>query len=424
MLDLNKKAQEKNLKVAVGLMCRHCVVRKELFDRIKNGEMGDINLLRAYRCKGREATCFTEPRDTAKEPSELLFQIKNFHSFLWLSGGSFSDFLIHNIDECCWMKDAWPIAAKGYGGRHYRGNFIDQNFDVYDVEYTFADGAKLMLKGRTMPGCSQEFASYAQGSKGSAVISFSSHSPAKSRIFKTQNITMRSTADVLWQGPKEEPDPYQVEWDDYMAAIRADKPYNEVERGVMASAVTAMGRYSCHTGQDVTLENFMKHEEEFAPGRRQAHARRTVAAAGGFERQVSRAGTGSPQESRIQSDDRAARLVRLPAGEAESLEEFRALGAQHAVVNDERAAALPREFFRRELQFAEPCLGGIGDRRAEDTARELGPMDRAQAHRARFARRVHHAAGQIDRVEIAVAAWRIALTSAWHVGSVSRQTVL
>ena len=88
------------------------------------------------------------------------------------------------------MKDAWPIAAKGYGGRHYRGNFIDQNFDVYDVEYTFADGAKLMLKGRTMPGCSQEFASYAQGSKGSAVISYSSHSPAKSRIFKTQNITM------------------------------------------------------------------------------------------------------------------------------------------------------------------------------------------------------------------------------------------
>ena len=51
-----------------------------------------------------------------------------------------------------------------------------------------------------------------------------------------------------------------------MTAIRADKPYNEVERGVMASAVTAMGRYACHTGQDVTLESFMKHESEFAPG--------------------------------------------------------------------------------------------------------------------------------------------------------------
>ncbi len=264
MLELNKAAQEKNLKVGVGLMCRHCGVRQELFDRIKNGAIGDINMLRAYRCKGREATCFTKPRPPS-EPSELLYQIKNFHSFLWLSGGSFSDFLIHNIDECCWMKDAWPVAAKGFGGRHYRGEFIDQNFDVYDVEYTFADGAKLFMVGRTMPECSQEFASYAHGSKGSAVISFANHSPALSRIFRTQNINLRSDADVVWKGPKDEPDPYQLEWDHLIDAIRNDKPFNEVERGAMASAVTAMGRYACHTGQSVTFEQYMKNEHEFAP---------------------------------------------------------------------------------------------------------------------------------------------------------------
>jgi hypothetical protein len=63
-------------------------------------------------------------------------------SFLWLSGGSFSDFLIHNIDECCWMKNAWPVSAQASGGRHYRGDKVDQNFDSYSVEYTFADGAK------------------------------------------------------------------------------------------------------------------------------------------------------------------------------------------------------------------------------------------------------------------------------------------
>jgi predicted dehydrogenase len=264
MLDINKQAMEKDLKVAVGLMCRHCPIRMELFDRIKDGAIGDINLLRAYRCKGREATCFTKPRP-ANDKSELIYQINNFHSFLWLSGGSFSDFLIHNIDECCWMKDAWPVAAKGYGGRHYRGDYIDQNFDVYDVEYSFADGAKLMLKGRTMPDCSQEMGSYAHGSKGSAVISFAGHSPAFPRIFRTQNINMRSDTDLVWKGPKDEPQPYQVEWDHFMAAIRSGAKYNEVERGVMASAVTAMGRFACHTGRDTTLDAFMKHEEEFAP---------------------------------------------------------------------------------------------------------------------------------------------------------------
>ena len=53
MLELNKKAIDKNLKVAVGLMCRHCKARQELFDRIQNGEVGDLTMLRAYRMAGR-----------------------------------------------------------------------------------------------------------------------------------------------------------------------------------------------------------------------------------------------------------------------------------------------------------------------------------------------------------------------------------
>ena len=87
------------------------------------------------------------------------------------------------------MKDAWPVKAKASGGRHYRGDYIDQNFDTYSVEYTFADGAKLFLEGRNIPGCHQEFASYAHGTKGSAVISTNSHTPAKCRIYKGQNFT-------------------------------------------------------------------------------------------------------------------------------------------------------------------------------------------------------------------------------------------
>ena len=57
-----------------------------------------------------------------------MYQIERFHSFLWASGGCFSDFYIHNIDECCWMKDAWPVEARAIGGRHYksdrRGEFV------------------------------------------------------------------------------------------------------------------------------------------------------------------------------------------------------------------------------------------------------------------------------------------------------------
>ena len=70
-----------------------------------------------------------------------------------------------------------------------QGRDIDQNFDNYSVEYTFADGAKLLLYGRTMVGCHDQFASYAHGSKGVGVISTSSHSPARCRIYKGQKFT-------------------------------------------------------------------------------------------------------------------------------------------------------------------------------------------------------------------------------------------
>jgi predicted dehydrogenase len=263
MLALAEEADKKNLKVGVGLMCRHCKARGELFDRIQNGEIGDVIMLRAYRMHPPVGSAFTRPKPASE--NELMWQIKNFHSFLWASGGCYSDFYIHNIDECCWMKNAWPVKAQALGGRHYRGDHIDQNFDTYAVEYTFDDGAKLWLDGRVMTGCHQEFASYAHGSKGSAHISGpGGHAPAKSRIFRNQNIQRRG-GDVVWAYPDAEPSPYELEWIDLVDAVRQNKPYNEAVRGTQASLVTSMGRMAAHTGQVVTYDQMLNSDHEFAP---------------------------------------------------------------------------------------------------------------------------------------------------------------
>lgn len=261
MLELNKLAVAKNLKVAVGLMCRHCKARQELFSRIRDGEIGDVMMLRAYRMLGPTGSAAAPANDG--EQSDLMHQIKHFHGFLWLSGGAVSDFLIHNIDESCWMKDAWPTKVIASGGRHYRGDYVDQNFDSYSMEYTFDDGAKLFVDGRTIPGCKNEFASYAHGTKGLGVISSASHTPAKCRIYSGQSV---KKSELTWAFPQPEPNPYQLEWNDLIAAIRSDQPYNEVERGVMASAVTSMGRMAAHTGQEITLDKFLRGTHEFGPG--------------------------------------------------------------------------------------------------------------------------------------------------------------
>ena len=50
-----------------------------------------------------------------------------------------------------------------------------------------------------------------------------------------------------------------------MDAIRADKPYNEAKRGVEASLVTSMGRMAAHTGREVTYDEILNCQHEFAP---------------------------------------------------------------------------------------------------------------------------------------------------------------
>ena len=258
MLELAKEADKKNLKVGVGLMVRHCRGRRELYDRIKSGQMGDLIMLRAYRMGGVAGTAGPCPKDM----SELKYQVQRFHAFLWASGGLFSDFNIHQIDECCWMKGAWPVKAHAVGGRHFRGNSVDQNFDVYSVEYTYPDGTKLFFMGRSQSGCKEEFASYAHGTTGTAIISTSAHTPGRVRLFKGQDFARENQ---VWAFPQPEPNPYQLEWDDLVSAIRNNEPYNEVERGAIASLVTSMGRMAAHTGQEITYEQMLECKHEFAP---------------------------------------------------------------------------------------------------------------------------------------------------------------
>ncbi len=259
MLQLAEESVKKNLKAGVGLMIRHCRGRQELKRRIEDGEIGDIVALRAYRMAGRSATAGPKPDGI----SELLYQIQRFHAFLWASGGMYSDYYIHQIDECSWMKGAWPVEAHATGGRHYRGDSLDQNFDNYSIEYTYPDGTKLFYHGRAMEGCTGGFDSYAHGSKGVAVISTRGHYPGRVRTYKGHNMTAEN---LIWAFPQPEPSPYQLEWDDLIDAIRQDKPYNEVKRGAEASLVNTMGRMAAHTGQVITFEQALNCEHEFAPG--------------------------------------------------------------------------------------------------------------------------------------------------------------
>lgn len=263
MLALGEQASAAGLKVGVGLMSRHMVGLQQLRERIANGELGEIMLMRGYRMHGPAGTFDSTPKPA--DVSHLEYQIRRFHSFLWASGGCFSDFYIHHVDHLCWLKGALPVNAIASGGRHVKETkegvpFVDQNFDSYSVEYTFADGTKMMFDGRCIEGAHTVYSSYLHGTKGCAIAARSNDCGGPAAIYDGQNFS----GTARWQ-TEDRSNPYQNEWEVLMKSIRTNTPHNEVRQGVEGSLISSMGRMAAHTGQLITFDAMLNCAHEFAP---------------------------------------------------------------------------------------------------------------------------------------------------------------
>jgi predicted dehydrogenase len=256
VLQAGETAKQKNLKIAGGLMWRHDPPREAIIRRLHENAIGELITLRTYRMHGAVGLAPKPPG-----ASELAHQIRNYNNFTWLNASFFVDWLIHNLDICCWAKNALPVAVQGMAGRAARTE-ADQVLDHYSVEYFFADGARLYAQGRHINQCWDIFSDFAHGTNGSAVI-MESLAAAKPRIYRNQ---VQTRENEVWRYSGLEPDSYQVEHDLLFDAIRNDKPYNEAERCAKAVLVAIMGRMAAESGRMITWDEALTSNLELAPG--------------------------------------------------------------------------------------------------------------------------------------------------------------
>jgi predicted dehydrogenase len=256
ILRAGEAAEKKNLKVAAGLMCRHSSARQALIQKIRDGAMGDIGLIRAYRMDPgyQMGPC-------PQGENELLWQLSPGHpyQFMWSSGGVFIELMIHQIDECFWIKDSYPVSAHGVGGRFPGSTDCSQNLDTYSIEYTFGDGAKALVTGRYIQGCYNDFATFVHGTKCAAKFSGNIHAPT-SMLYKDQHT---EPGNVAWRPAKETVNPWQAEWDVFLSAIRNNQPHNETRRAALSNLGAIMGRAAVHMGKMVTWEEMMASKFQF-----------------------------------------------------------------------------------------------------------------------------------------------------------------
>jgi myo-inositol 2-dehydrogenase / D-chiro-inositol 1-dehydrogenase len=254
VLAAGELAQQKNLKVAGGLMSRHYRPLEQAIEQIHDGAIGDVITAWAYRMHGPVGVGARQPG-----MKELAYQIANYSCFTWLNGSFMVDWLIHNIDVCCWAKNAWPVSVQGMGGRQVRKE-ADQLFDHYGAEFTFADGTRLFASGRHQTKCYDFFGDIIHGAKGSALLG---EGQPKPRLFSGHR---QASNALIWEYKGEPCDAYQVEHDLFFDAIRNDKPYNETERCAKSCFTAIMGRMACESGQVIHWDDALASQVELAPG--------------------------------------------------------------------------------------------------------------------------------------------------------------
>ncbi len=235
-----KIADEKKLKVGVGLQRHHQKNYIETIDKIREGYIGKVIALRAYWNNGG---VWVRPRQEGQ--TEMEYQMRNWYYFNWLCGDHITEQHIHNLDVANWVMNSHPVSAHGMGGREVRtGKEYGEIFDHHAVEYTYADGTKLFSQCRHIAGCRNDVSEWVHGEKGAGNLSgaLQLYTGNKEDVFRAK-------------GGK---DAYQVEHDDLFAAVRNDKPYNEAYYGATSTMTSILGRMATYSGKEIKWDDAMK----------------------------------------------------------------------------------------------------------------------------------------------------------------------
>jgi predicted dehydrogenase len=252
VLDATRKAKDNGTLVQVGLQRRHETRYRETIKRLQDGAIGDINFMRAY---WNGAGVWTRPRKAGQ--TEMEYQMRNWYYFNWLCGDHITEQHIHNLDVINWLKNGFPVQAEGMGGREVRtSKEHGEIFDHHMVEFTYADGSKMLSQCRHIPGCKNSVSEWAHGSKGTANISGQKIEMASGEKWKFDKKTMAPG----------EPNGWQNEHHDLFRDLRAggDLP-NEGEYGAMSTMTSILGRMATYSGKVIKMDKALAQGRIVSP---------------------------------------------------------------------------------------------------------------------------------------------------------------
>src|SRR5690606_21920448 len=167
VLETARMAKEKGLSVVSGFTFRYDFPKRALFEKVLNGDIGEVNTVYTVRNGGG---LWTKPRQP--EWKEMEHQPRNWYYYDWPSGDYIVEMMVHSLDMMSWaLGDKLPVRATGTGGRQSRVEEIYGNiFDHFAIEYEFENGAKGIHFSRQQKGCSNSNKVEIAGTAGNALV--------------------------------------------------------------------------------------------------------------------------------------------------------------------------------------------------------------------------------------------------------------
>lgn len=251
-----KIADEKNLKVVVGLQRHYQDSYIKALEKVREGAIGDMISAQCWWNGGGVWTVERQPGW-----SEMEYQMRNWYYFNWLCGDHIAEQHVHNIDVVNWFfsndsqNGGNPVKAQGMGGREVRvGQNTGEIFDHHYVEFRYEGDKIANSQCRHIKGCKNKVEEEFHGSEG---ILYTSGGRAR--------IVDHKGNEVWNYRNRKAGNPYQVEHDILHEHIRNDKPINNAHYAAKSSFTSVLGRLATYSGKEVTWDQAVKSDFSIMP---------------------------------------------------------------------------------------------------------------------------------------------------------------
>jgi predicted dehydrogenase len=279
VMETNRMADEKNLKVCVGFQRRFEPRYYNWMEQIHAGAIGDIQYTRVF-WNGEGIWC----RSRNPGESELNFQVRNWYHFVWACGDNIAEQHCHNLDIGNWIhgkgdRMAHPVEANAMGGRAFKAGPEDlmrqapsfsnqaawdewyqpirnrfgrhgQAWDNFFVEFTYADGSRMFSQCRHIRNTWTQETEFAYGTNGTG----------------TPGRLMGRDEQQIWRNEERIPKgPMQWEHDMHVKAIREDTPMNDGYHAAMSCMVAVLGREAAYCGRVVQWDELVEKGRPYFP---------------------------------------------------------------------------------------------------------------------------------------------------------------